>query len=114
MSGPGKLYRVLRDGIHQRSGNAWKRPSIGDLVNVSDEMGPRLVAAGYAELASAPAATIPPVETPAPEPPAESSAAVEPGHCPEHPRYQGRGEPRKGCEACARVHAESHSPEVAQ
>lgn len=122
MSGVGKLYRILREGIRQRSGNAWKRPQVGDLINVSDEMGPRLVAAGYAVLASAPVTQSPagaapvgesaaPTESePEPSRP-DGDGLIEPGRCPEHPRYQGRGEPRKGCEACARLHAESHSHE---
>lgn len=124
MSGVGKLYRVLRAGIRQRSSGGWKRPAVGELINVSDEMGRQLVAAGYAALASAPAA-------PTPGPPALPEGGVVgeaefglsdaqpagkadtpgPARCPDHPRYQGRGEPHRGCAACARLHAESHGHE---
>jgi hypothetical protein len=121
MSGVGKLYRVLREGIRQRSGDSWKRPSVGDLINVSDEMGAMLASAGYAALAGAPTLPTVSVATPAAEhvadpaaeePPAQSEAPTEPGRCPEHPRYQGRGEPRKDCAACAQLHAESHEREA--
>ncbi len=113
MSGVGKLYRVLREGIRQRSGDSWKRPGVGDLVNVSDDMGAMLVSGGYAALASAP---MPPAADPVAdatqEPPAQNEATTEPGRCPEHPRYQGRGEPRKDCASCAQLHAEYHEREA--
>ncbi len=48
------LYRVLRDGMAQRVGDdGWRHPKVGDLINVTDQGAPPLLAGGWIEPAPA-------------------------------------------------------------
>lgn len=62
---PDRLYRVLKPGVRQRVGDGWRRPTVGDFINVSDEGAPLLLAGGFIELAHPEADQSEP--TPAPE-----------------------------------------------
>lgn len=45
----GRLFRVLRAGIRQRVADGWRRPAVGDLINVSDQGAPLLLRDGWIE-----------------------------------------------------------------
>lgn len=110
-----QTYRVLKPGIRQRAAGGWRVFEVGELIEVSAVAADALLPGGFigpldphprlAEVAPAP---VPPEEPPA----ATAGQLADAGRCPDHPRYQGRGEPRRGCPACARLHAEAHAHEV--
>lgn len=105
MTTSGQGYVVLQVGLIQRTPAGVRCFDVGDTIELSPSMASELLARGFVELIPAQ-----PTLSAAPQEPVE--AAAEPaGRCQDHPRYLGRGEPRPGCQACARLHAEAHAHE---
>lgn len=124
MSATAQMYRVLKPGIRQRAGAGWRAFDVGEVIEVTAVTADVLLPGGFigplepgfeafdhkgflAFRRAEPA----PTAAPATEPEGHEAVDAQAGRCPDHPRYQGRGEPRKGCQACARLHAEAHAHE---
>jgi hypothetical protein len=112
-----KLYRVLLPGIRQRSGQGWRLPEVGDMINVSDDGASVLISRGFicpADGGQSRIEVVEPTSAPPPEPTMpETSVATDadggfcvtesPERCDKHPRYQGANRPREDCPDCQSI-----------